>query len=166
MWHEKFRRKHAVPVFCVLWVVLGVIAWGLVRSGNGYWIELFNGATWPPQFLPTKDVPKPEYGFCFYVILSLRALLNLGVVFAAAVAAYLIFTGRMEGLIMSKLNSVYRTSNVMLIERVLQLLEDEKVDVPEKVEELVRMEAREFGSSDGGSHFRERVKDAAGTPAH
>ena len=150
-----YKRK--VALFVGLWVVLGVVTWMLVRYGYGPWIELFNGATWPGQFVPTKDSPPPEYDFGFYVVVSLRALLNLGVLFTV----FLVVTGQWKGLLMSKFNSTYRSANVLLAEHIINVLAEQKVNVPPPALEAVRRAAEEFGDSSGGNFFRKRTEDAA-----
>lgn len=154
-------------------LIVGLICAFLVHLGMGHWVELFNGATWPSAFGPTdaadKGSQQSPYGFWFYVVLAVRTFLNLGMAGTAVLALSWLVAGGLERLMMSKLNSVYRTSNVMLVERVLRLLEDNKVTVPDEIEELVRKEAREFGERPGDLVFRERLKEAAsvvGAQAH
>lgn len=155
------KHKWPVAVFFILWMVLGSVAWCLVDGNHGYWIELFNGATWPSQFVPSEQRPTPNYGFWFYVVVSLRALLNSGFLFTAIVAFFFISTGQWKGLLMNKFNSTYRTSNSLLAERILQVLEEHAVVVPVSVEAAVRKEAQEFSEKEGVAVILQRVKNAA-----
>jgi hypothetical protein len=157
LWGHKWK----VVAFFAVWLVLGLIARRLVAVGNGYWIELFNGATWPEQFIVSDKRPTPMYDVWFYMVVSLRALLNLGVLFTAFVAVFLFVTGQWKGLLMDKFNSTYRTANTTLAERILHILEEHDVVVPPPVEEIVRQEARNFSESEGAAFIRDRMKAAA-----
>lgn len=151
----------AALIFLLVWILIGFAEFAAVAAGQGPWIELFNGATWPAAFVRSKENPAPSYSFCFYATLSFRTLLNLGFVITAAITVYGLFTGLLERLIMTKLDSVLRTQNVMLAMYVLQILEDHQIDVPEDVEEKVLKAVREFGTPETGGEFRKRVMEMA-----
>lgn len=158
----KHWKAYAIGFF-VAWAVLGICCWALVRGGAGPWIELFNGATWPSMFVPSRENPQPAYDFLFYAILSFRALMNVGILFTAAVFAYLLLSGRLGGF-MTKFDSIYRTQNVAVATLVIQLLEDRGVSIPPEAEKAALDAARKFGAGETNRVFKERLVEAGNAP--
>ena len=154
-------RRDTVVAFFVCWAVVGLVQWQMVNRGYGPWIELFSGATWPSQWLPSKEIPNPGYDFLFHVVLSLRTLLNLGVLLTAVTVAYWLFTFRLTGALMDKLGSVFRTQNVLLAHKLVQMLEDRQILIPPKVEAELVEAARSFGAGEFDKFLRGRIEDAA-----
>jgi hypothetical protein len=155
------RPRSAILIFVFAWTVIGLLEWWLVAIDCGPWIELFNGATWAPKFIISTDNPNPPYNVVFYALLSLRTLLNLGVLLTAATVAYLLLRGKFLETIMNKLQSVSRTHNVLLAQKLLQMLEDRKVNVPASVEEELVEAARTYGTEDADKYLNDRLREAA-----
>jgi len=126
-------------------IVIIVIEFCLVRSGYGYWIELFNGATWPPQFSAGKS-------FWFFLILALRTLINLGVVLTGVFGVYVLLVGPRRWL-MRKLDSVLRIQNTALTGYLLGILRTNDVVVPSNVEDSLYEALDKFQDTEAGRHF-------------
>jgi hypothetical protein len=148
-----------------LCIIVGLACAVLVHLGMGHWIELFNGATWPTAFSPTETIDKgglkSPYTFWFYLVLAVRTLINLGIVLSAVLALSWLVAGGLERIVMSKLVSVFRTQNVLLAQKLLQMLEDRRIEVPEPVEAELLKAAREFGTNEMDRFLHDRVKEAA-----
>lgn len=155
------RRRSASFVFLGAWVGIGIVEWGLIGIGCVPWIELFNGATLAPKFIAGPDNPSPPYNVVFYALLSLRSLLNLGVLFTAATVAYLLLRGKFLETMMTKLELVGRTHNVSLAQKLLQMLEDRHIEVPETVEEELVNAARAYGTGEKDKVMSDRLTHAA-----
>lgn len=155
------RAPTAIAIFFLAWIGIGFLEWWLVGNRCGPWIELFNGATWAPKWVVSTDNPAPSYDVIFFVLLSLRTLLNLGVLFSAITVAYLLLRGKFLETIMTKLESVGRTHNVLLAQKLLQMLEDRHIEVPVAVEDELVQAARAYGMGDEDKFMKDRFRDAA-----
>lgn len=123
----------------------------MVTLGYGYWIELFNGATWPAQF--QSHPPQQPHGFWFYLILSLRTALNLGVALSLLAGIYWIVVGGLERLLMRKLDSVLRIRDTALTGYLISIMKGHKVELPEEIEKELYEAAGVFQATDAGKHF-------------
>jgi hypothetical protein len=132
-------------------LIIMAIEFFMVSYGYGYWIELFNGATWPQQF--TQMSPASNNPFIFYVILSLRTAINLGAGLTLIAGAYWFFANGPERWLMRKLSSVLNVRDTALTGYLIQVLEKENIKLPEQVEDMLYKAAEEFQSTDAGRHF-------------
>jgi hypothetical protein len=118
----------ALGLFVAGLIIMIMLESCLVSRGYGYWIELFNGATWPGQFAQTGP-PRP-HDILFFVFLALRTLLNLGVVLSALYAVYWLFAGGPGRLLMRNLDSVLRIRDTAFTGYLIDILDKKGVPVP------------------------------------
>jgi len=173
-------EHHAWRKWCVglvlffgVWAAAGIISHCMVSNHSGHWLELFNGATWPPQLFasdpsdPSKEI-QPIHQFWFYTVLGLRTALNLGVVLSAAFwlfAFYFLSTGNLEKWFMSKLDSVLSTRDVALVAFVINRMKDQNLELSEQQEESLYQAADDFCNSRVDKSLRDSVNKAA-QPKH
>jgi hypothetical protein len=143
-----------VLLFVVVWAVAVAICFLLVQTHRGHWVELFNGATWPTQFVERSADNRgdPIRHAVFYIVVGLRTVLNLGIVLTAGFVVYLLFTGQIKELLMSQLESVLTTRDVALAAYLMSKLEK---DVAVNEDSLRRYyeAAGEFHESEAGREF-------------
>lgn len=166
---SKNRREWCLGlgVFFIAWVLAAVVAYWAVTSGHGHWLELFNGATWPPQFVSGEGAAgSSDRSLTFYAVLGLRTVLNLGVVFTAVLAIsafYLVSSGQFKEWIMSKLNSVLATRDIAMaayLERAL--LTQCKVELSEEQRAELYKAAEAFHATAAGKAFQKSSLEAVG----
>lgn len=146
------RHKYTViaGAFVTVWIVTGVVCAIMVRSGLGHWLELLNGATWPAAFAPVasaateQNAPAPALGFWFYATLSLRTLLNLGVLLSALLALSWFASGGFERMVMKRIDALSKVRDAALVGVVLDVLEKAHIELPKAVEDEVYAAARRF----------------------
>jgi len=157
-------------VFLLAWVIAGTVGYGLVSSGMGHWLELFNGATWPAQFVDAGEYAgKPDRSFWFYVVLGLRTVLNLGVLFTAVLAIlafYVVSTGHLKEWIMSKLDSVLATRDIAMAVYLENALAECKVELSEEQRAGLYKAAEAFHATAAGKAFQKSSKDAVRQAQH
>lgn len=165
--HQGREWKLGVALFMLAWGLSAVLCFAVVKSGAGAWIELFNGATWPP--MSSLSLGPDDRGgligslkeLLFYVIVGLRTLLNLGIVLSAAFVLYLLSTGQMKELLMSKLESVLNTRDTALAAFLIHKMKnDGKFDVPPELRDRLYAAAKEFRSTEAGRRFWSSVESA------
>lgn len=155
-----------ITLFAVVWLLAIALAYCVLSHGGGYWLELFNGATWPSQFVAT-DTPGSAAAirsFWFYLILGLRTVLNLGVLFTAVLgllAFYLLSTGQFKEWFMSKLDSVLSTRDIAFAAYIDHAMSEHKLELTEAQRESLYQAAEAFHSSAAGRAFLKSSKDAA-----
>ncbi|WP_342116338.1 hypothetical protein [Pseudoduganella sp. OTU4001] len=152
-------------LFGLAWLVAGSFAYWAVASGRGHWLELFNGATWPPQFLETNALASQQLNrsFMFFLVLGLRTVLNLGVLFTAILAIsafYLVSSGQLKEWIMSKLNSVLATRDIAMAAYLEHALDQCKVELSKEQREELYRAAEAFHATEAGKAFQKSSKDA------
>ncbi|HJV60837.1 MAG TPA: hypothetical protein VJ743_07810 [Albitalea sp.] len=158
-----------VLLFVGSWVLASFICYGLIACGSGHWIELFNGATWPPQFLPgaAEEAHTPIRTLPFYIVLGFRTVLNLGIVLSAAFVLYLLSTGQLKEWLMSKLESVLSTRDAALAAFLIHKMK-EKIDVTPEIRQKMFDAAGEFHETEAGRRFLKSFLTAVrtGQPMH
>lgn len=152
--------KYAVPLgaFAVLLLLAGLICAAMVKSGLGYWVELFNGATWPTAFGSNADLsagssPSAPYGFWFFAILALRTILNLGVLLTAVFTVCWLVSGGLKRMIMKHIDAVSRMRSAALVTEMLKVLDEANIHPSEEVENRMFDVARQFDETDLGETF-------------
>lgn len=151
-------------LFGLAWLIAGMFGYWAVTSGRGHWLELFNGATWPPQFLETNaSASQPNRSFMFFLVLGLRTVLNLGVLFTAVLAIsafYLISSGQLKEWIMSKLNSVLATRDIAMAAYLEHALAQCKVELSNEQRAELYKAAEAFHGTAAGKAFQKSSKEA------
>lgn len=140
-------------IFFFIWIVCGLVEYYVAQGEYGRWIELLNGATWPSYF---EDVNfKENRGFWFFVVLSLRTVLNLGITFTAAYGVYF-FTGPGR-ILMKNLKSALTIQNTMLAAVIIKVLEENEVELSQAAIDQVYKTAAKFSQK---GYFPEQVLQA------
>ena len=171
---ESIKKNHPVVtnwlvalfLFVVTWVLASLIAYCVVLTGRGYWLELFNGATWPPQFVtghPSNDI-EPIRSAWFFAVLGFRTAVNLGIVLTAAfvlIGFYFFSTHRLEQWIMSKLESVLSTRDQAFATFVVSRMKAAGDALTQQQRDNLYKAADEFDSSEAGRAFLQSTIHAA-----
>lgn len=173
----KDPKKQALPPQLVRTLIAGglfLAACGLVTMvcavvvgmRGGHWIELFNGATWPPAFVEGQQVGggSPDRSIWFYVILGFRTTLNLGIVLSTGYVVYLVISGKWKEMVMSKLESVLSTRDTALAGFLLKRMTDSEYKVSPELREILLGAAAEFRTTEAGRAFLQSALKAAPTP--
>jgi hypothetical protein len=136
----------------------------LVQSGFRGWIELFNGATWPENF------PDPAAGAAwqcwFYLVLAFRTLMNLGVVLTGAWALILLLNGGLEGLVMSRMETILHRRDAALAMYLTKVLREQQVALPNDIAETLLRAADDFKSTPAGRRYAEQSAELTDTRVH
>lgn len=146
-------------VFFFIWLCCGLLEYCFAGTGYGRWIELLNGATWPDYF-STPEHPEHR-GFWFFVFLSLRTVLNLGITATAAYGLYF-FTGPGR-LLMKNLRSALAVQNDALAAVILKVLEDNQTKLTPSAVDAVYAAVEKFGEQ---GYFPEQVLRAGAAQNH
>jgi hypothetical protein len=154
---------------CVAFIVLGLVCTGMVKSGLGPWLELFNGATWPGRWIPKDAATQSDadalYGFWFFAALTMRTAINLGFILSALGALFWVLTGGLGRLVMKQLETLSKMRTAALVGEMLVVLEAANIDVPEDVEKRMFEAAREFDKTSLGTAIKKRMAEVAQAPA-
>ncbi|WP_027925934.1 hypothetical protein [Pseudomonas sp. URMO17WK12:I12] len=145
-------------MFFLAWLVSSLLTYCLVSTEHGYWLELFNGATWPSQFV-SSDVSKdvhPIRSWWFYVVIGFRTAVNLGVVLSAAFwlfTVYLASSGQLERWFMSKLESVLTTRDIALAAFVAAQMKNQNLELSPEQQASLYAAAGAFRNTEAGKAF-------------
>lgn len=156
------RRLHWIHAICfgIGAVVIGMIEYFLVTLGYGYWLELFNGATWPPQFQQPIHGETP--GVLFYLILLFRTVLNLGGLLALVAALVWYIVGGLENFLMRNISSIMHIRDAALTGYFISKLHKLDVPISVEIEKALYAAAVEFEATIAGRHFGKEANKAAG----
>lgn len=150
--HIVERYATAAGAFIVLWIVTGLACALLIQNRLEPWVELLNGATWPTVFYELDAAYRgpPRQGVAFFVVLSLRTLLNLGAVLSAVFAVFWVAAGGLERLAMLQAQAFARMRYAALVAKLLAILDREGVEVSDEIEQELYKAARDFDQSQLG----------------
>lgn len=152
-------RELSVAVICfsVAWLWISMLCTAAVWLGYGPYVELFNGATWPPLFIDGTGSSTPSMGpvrsLAFCLILGFRTTLNLGIVLSAAFIFYLLATGQLETWFMSKLESVLNTRDTALAAYLIKTMRDAHQTVSPELRDQLYAAAEQFRHTEAGQRF-------------
>jgi hypothetical protein len=163
-WSTRKKYEALLGASITAFILLALVSAVLVYCGQGHWIELFNGATWPVPFTPSLDATIEQrhatYGFWFFVVLTARTFINLGVVLSAVLAVFWLATGGLGRLVMKQLETLSRMRTSALVGEMLAVLEAAHVEVPPEVEKKMYEAARQFDKSSFGQAIKKRAAEA------
>ena len=155
----------ATLLFLLAWLVVTLLCAWLVGRGLGHWLELFNGATWPAQFLAGRTenmVAIAPIRTCpFYIVLGFRTTINLGIVLTAGFVLYLLSTGQLKEWFMSKLESVLGTRDTAFAAFLLHKMKEGHYEVSLKLRDALYSAAGEFATTTAGRQFLHSFLSAA-----
>lgn len=160
------REKYTVlfGVFVVAWLFVGLLCAMMVYGQLGHWIELFNGATWPKVFTVTpadgETGAGSPVGFWFYLVLSLRTLLNLGLLLSAVLALCWFVAGGFERMVMKRIDVLSNMRDAALVGVLLEVLEKAQIVLPENVEDELYAAAQRFDGTPVGRSLKRRREEA------
>lgn len=155
-------------LFLLAWVGASWISHFLVSIGLGYWLELFNGATWPSQFVIT-DASKnatPILSLWFYIILGFRTVLNLGIILTGLFVFYLLSTGQLKEWFMSKVASVLSTRDTAFAAFLIHKMKEMNIELTNEQREHLFDAADKFQASEAGRTFLKSTVQAATEGQH
>ena len=150
--------ERAIGAFLTAWLLTGIACAILVDLGAGHWIELFNGATWPTDY-PSKDGGAGHL-FCFYTVLALRTLLNLGVGLTVGWSLVVLLGGGIERFVMRRMESVLHGRDTALAGYLIKILRDQHINLPAEVEDKLMAAANDFPETAAGRRFQDEAKKA------
>lgn len=152
--------KLGLYLFALGWAIATVVVYVIVKCDRGHWLELFNGATWPAQFLePTRSTAPHALGnfwfFLFYLVVAFRSLVNLGVVLGGAYVLYTMSTTveLAKEWFMSKLDSVLTTRDTALAAFLIHQMKTKHLEVVPEMKQSIYDAARAFQHSTAGQSF-------------
>jgi hypothetical protein len=136
----------AVFIFVILFEAFAI------ETESGYWIEMFNGATWPSGFAQTA--PRyPTYDIPFYLVIGIRTVLNLGAGLTAVIAIVWFVSDGPRRYMMRTLDSVLRIRDVALTGYLIKTLSENGVSIPNDALDKIYKATREFGDTEVAIHF-------------
>lgn len=125
----------------------------LISVKAAQWIELFNGATWPPGILAYQGT----FSFATAaaaVVVGFRTMLNLALVLSAVFVLYLMHKSRVVRWLMSRLESVLSSRDVAVAAYIVhQLQEHQNIEVTPELVKAAHAAAAAFRDSEAGKRF-------------
>lgn len=166
------REKYTVlfGAFVAAWLLTGLVCAMMVHLKLGHWLELLNGATWPVAFTGTGTAADGRpgmpsaLGFWFYAVLSLRTLLNLGLLLSAVLALCWFLAGGLERMVMKRVETLSNMRDAALVGTLLEVLAKAQVELPEGVEDEMYAAVQRFDDSRLGQSLKHRTAEAHAQP--
>ncbi|MGF6444424.1 hypothetical protein QF002_005235 [Paraburkholderia youngii] len=151
---KKTRTRWVIALVitaAALVVIVLIEAW-VIASRAGYWIEIFNGATWPTAFV--QSAPSTvTYDPVFYLLLGTRTLLNLGAGLTAVIAIIWFVCDGPRRYVMRTLDDVLCIRDVALAGYIVKTLGDNGVSVSGEALTAVYDAAKKFRDTPAARHF-------------
>lgn len=166
MAERSVREKYTVlfGAFVAAWLLVGLACAMMVHLKLGHWLELLNGATWPGAFTGTaaeEQTGTPSApGFWFYAVLSLRTLLNLGLLLSAILALCWFLAGGLERMVMKRVETLKNMRDAALVGSLLEVLAKAHVELPAGVEDEMYAAAERFDDSRLGRSIKRQTAEA------
>lgn len=153
-WQIAIGITAAALVFIVL-----IEAW-VISSHAGYWIEIFNGATWPNAFVQSAP-STASYDLIFFLLLGARTVLNLGAGLTAVIAIIWFICDGPRRYVMRTLDAVLCIRDVALAGYLIKTLGENGVSISGEALTAVWDAAKKFRDTPAARHFEREAATSA-----